>query len=116
MIQFKSSSKNDVPRRRTSSDYVRPPAQIPTGTQFRRNQTMSGVRRPDSEPISKRTRVHSLTRRRHKISALFVLVVGVIIVLGGLISQFTAKVIVTGSSAPVSRSIDPAAYQQSIND
>lgn len=116
MIQLRSSSKNDVPRRRTSSDYVRPPAQTPTGTQFRRNQTMSGIRRPDGEPISERSRVHSLTRRRHKIGALFVLVVGIIIILGGLISQFTAKVIVTGSSAPVSRSIDPRAYQQLINE
>ena len=116
MIQFRSSSKNDAPRRRASPDYVRPPAQIPSGTQFRRNQTMSGIRRPDGEPISERSRVHSLTRRRHKISALFVLVMAIIIVLGGLISQFTAKVIVAGSSAPVSRSIDPGAYQQTISD
>ena len=116
MIQFRPSSKNDVPRRRISSDYVRPRAQSSTGTQFRRNQTMSGIRRADGEPISERTRVHSLTRRRHKIGALLMLVVVIIVILGGLISQFTAKVLVTGSSAPLSRSINPLSYQQSIND
>jgi len=117
MIQFRASKKPDAPRRRQSSDYVRTPAPVDTsGQQFRRNQTMSGVRRPDGEPVSERARLHKLAQSRRKVGSIFVLVFITVILLAVLMSQFTAKVIVTGSSASLTRAIQPATYEKLIND
>ena len=117
MIQFRSHKKNDAPRRRQSSDYVRTPAATSTsGQQFRRNQTMSGVRRPDGEPVSERARLHALAQSRRKVGAIFGLVFFAIILLTVLMSQFTAKVIVTGSASALSRAIEPAQYEKIINE
>jgi cell division septal protein FtsQ len=117
MIKFRSKAKNDAPRRRQhNGDFVRTPAVPDAGTQFRRNQTLSGVRRPESEPVSERTRMHALARRRRNVGAIFTLVVGVIIVLAILLSQFTGNVIVAGSSQAVTRTIQPSAYAKAIND
>lgn len=116
MINFKSKAKNDTPRRRQSSDFVRTPSVPDTsGNQFRRNQTMSGIRR-DAEPTSERARMHHLARRRRNIGAMLTLVLAIIVVLGGLLSQFTGQVVVAGSSQALTRKIDPASYQKAIND
>lgn len=116
MIQFSSKSKNDPPRRRHSSDFVRTPAPIDSGNQFRRNQTLSGVKRPESQPVSERTRMHHLARRRRHIGAVLSLVLGIIIVLGILLFQFTGSVVVAGSSAALTRPIQPTQYEKVIND
>jgi len=117
MIQFSSKKKPDAPRRRQSSEYVRTPAAVDTSAQqFRRNQTMSGVRRPDGEPVSERARMHKLAQSRRKVGSIFVLVFITIILLAVLMSQFTAKVIVTGSSASLTRVIEPGQYETLIND
>jgi len=117
MIQFSSKKKPDAPRRRQSSEYVRTPAAVDTSAQqFRRNQTMSGVRRPDGEPVSERARMHKLAQSRRKVGSIFVLVFITIILLAVLMSQFTAKVIVTGSSASLTRAIEPGQYETLIND
>ena len=116
MIKFSSKAKNDIPRRRQSTDFVRTPATPATGNQFRRNQTLSGIKRPESEPISERTRMHHLAKRRRNIGAIFTLVLVVIIVLGALLVQFTGRVVVSGSSAPLSRSIEAAPYEKAILD
>ena len=116
MIKFGSKSKNDIPRRRQSSDFVRTPAVVDTGNQFRRNQTLSGVRRPEAEPVSERARMHHLAKRRRNISAVFTLVLIVIVVLAGLLSQFTGSVVVAGSSAALTRTIEPDSYEKAIND
>lgn len=116
MIKFRSSGKNDLPRRRQSSDFVRPVATPDAGTQFRRNQTLSGVRRAESEPVSERTRMHQLAKRRRNIGAIFTLVLGIIIILAVLLSQFTGQVIVAGSSAALTHPITPTGYEKAIND
>jgi len=115
MMKFSRTSKPDVPRRR-SSDFVRPAAATETQNQFRRNQTIGNIRRSDGEPVSERARVHNLTRARQKITAILALVLGIIIVLTLLMSQFTARAIVTGSTAALSRPLNPGAYEKVINE
>ncbi|MBC7565060.1 hypothetical protein H7100_02430 [Candidatus Saccharibacteria bacterium] len=124
MIQFSSfklpkkssNRKNDAPRRRQSSDFTRTPAPLDMGNQFRRGQTLSGVKRADSEPVSERTRMHHLAQRRRNVGAVFTLVLGIIIVLGALLSQFTGDVVVAGSSQALTRAIAPTSYEKAIND
>jgi hypothetical protein len=116
MIKFKSKEKSDLPRRRQSSDFVRTPATVDTSNQFRRNQTLSGVRHPESEPISERARMHHLARRRRNVGAILTLVFAIILVLGGLLSQFTGNVVVAGSSAALTHAVQPANYEKAIND
>ena len=116
MIKFRSSASNDTPRRRQSTDFVRTPANIDQNSQFRRNQTLSGVRRTESEPVSERARLHALARRRQKAGAILALVLGVIILLAALMTQFTARAVVTGSSDALSRSITPNEYEKAINE
>jgi len=111
-----SKSKNDIPRRRQSSDFVRTPAAPEASNQFRRNQTLSGIKRPEAEQVSERTRMHHLARRRRNIGAIFTLVLGIIVVLAILLTQFTGRVVVTGSSAALSRSIEATAYEKAITD
>lgn len=116
MIKFKSKEKNDPPRRRQSSDFVRTPATPDPGNQFRRNQTLSGVKRPDSEPVSERARMHHLAHRRRNVSAILTLVLAIIAILGVLLSQFTGRVVVSGSSAALTHTIQPANYEKAINN
>lgn len=117
MIQFKSRKQVDTPRRRQSSEFVRTPASLQKdGSQFRRNQTLSGVRRPDSGPVSERTRLHHLARRRRHVGSIFGLVLVGIIVLAALLTQFTGRVVVAGSSTPLAKPIQSQAYEKVINE
>jgi hypothetical protein len=116
MIKFRSKNKNDLPRRRHSSDFARPAASMDTGNQFRRNQTLSGIKHPESEPVSERTRLHHLARQRRHVGGILSLVLGIIIILGILLFQFTGTVIVAGSSAVLTHSIKPTPYEKAIND
>jgi cell division septal protein FtsQ len=119
MIKFGSSkNKKELPGRRriNNADFVRTPAVPDAGTQFRRNQTLSGVRRPEDEPVSERTRMHRLARRRRHVGAIFALVLGVIIILGVLLSQFTGNVTVAGSSQALTHPLQPTIYEKEIND
>jgi hypothetical protein len=116
MIKFRSQPKNDAPRRRSSSDFVRTPAAPEQLNQFRRNQTLSGIKKPETPEVSERTRMHNLAHRRRRVGAIFTLVLIIIVILGALLSQFTGSVAVTGSSAVLSRSVQPAPYQKAIND
>ncbi|HEY8886596.1 MAG TPA: hypothetical protein VIM31_03820 [Candidatus Microsaccharimonas sp.] len=116
MIKFKSKKKNDLPRRRQSSDFVRTPSIPDPNNQFRRNQTLSGIRRPESEPVSERARMHHLARRRRHIGAVLTLVLAIIIILGALLSQFTGQVVVAGSSQALTRTIAPGNYEKAVND
>jgi hypothetical protein len=116
MIKFKSKEIHDLPRRRQSSDFVRTPATPDSGNQFRRNQTRTGIKRLDAEPVSERARMHHLSRQRRHIGAILVLVVTTIIIIGGLLSQFTGRVVVAGSSQALLHTIQPANYEKAIND
>ncbi len=110
---FSRRSKHDAPIRRTAvSESL---SNLDTSSQFRRNRTMSGVRRAAEDPTS-RTRVHHLTNARRKVSGIFLLVLGVIVILAIVITQFTAKVVITASSNAPTTSIDGARYEKVIND
>jgi hypothetical protein len=82
MIKFRSQPQNDVPRRRSSSDFVRTPASTEPTNQFRRNQTLSGIRKPETPEVSERTRMHNLAHRRRRVGALFLLVLIILVILG----------------------------------
>jgi hypothetical protein len=111
----KSRRGGVVPRRRAEGrDDVRSSIEMPP--QFRRNQTLSGIRRETSEQPSERSRAHHLAQQRRKISGILLLVVGGIIVLTLLLTQFTAKVIVAASSEPLSQAIEGTPYEAAIND
>jgi cell division septal protein FtsQ len=104
-----------APRRVQSREPRQSPAD--SGTQFRRNRTLSGIRHDDvSINPSERAKAHRLAQQRRKVGGLFLLVLGVVAVLAILLTQFTAKVIVAASSEPLSRSIDGASYESAIND
>ncbi|MFZ3009788.1 MAG: hypothetical protein WA030_02065 [Candidatus Microsaccharimonas sp.] len=110
---FSRRNKPGVPTRRTVvSDS---PSKPQTSSQFRRNRTMSGVRRETEDPSS-RTRVHHLTNARRKVGGIFLLVLGVIVILAIVITQFTAKVVITASSNAPTMPVDGSRYEKVIND
>ncbi len=111
------SSDTDTPRRRTASAEDTSPPQT-LGTQYRRGQTLSQLRRDSSEgaAVSHRHRLHHLTGRRRKAGGLLLLVLAIIGLLVFLIFQLTATVSVVGSSSDISKQPDVAAYTQRIND
>ena len=115
MIKFRSTAKRDAPKRRQHAEFVRPAASVEQNSQFRRNQTLSGVKR-ESEPVSERARMRKLAKRRRNVSGIFTLVIIAIIVLGALLSQFTGKVNVTGSSAALNRAVQPSDYEKLITE
>lgn len=115
-MKLPGRKKQEAPRRRQSADHVRTPAANLDGHQFRRNQTLSGIKRPDTEAVSERTRLHHLARHRRDIGAMFGLVLAVIIILGALLSQFTGRVVVSGSSSPLVQQIESASYEKAINE
>jgi len=75
--------------------------------QFRRNKTLSGVssRRPQTEE-SPRHHVHHLTIRRRKVGGVFLASFFSVVVLGLLLTQFTAQVALVGTSSQTVQSID----------
>jgi cell division septal protein FtsQ len=115
MISFGSKKpKNDIPRRRRLDD-LEISEQPRASTQYRRNQTLSGVQRT---PIadSPRGQVHHLTIQRRKIGGLFVLVLGAAILLAILLTQLMAQVSVASSTKPLSSPFKGDAYEKSINN
>jgi len=111
----KSKDKATIPRRRQSSDFIRPAATVDANNQFRRNQTLTNVRRSD-EPVSERARMHQLAKHRRNIGGILTLVLGIIIVLGILLVQFTGRVVVAGSSAALTQTLVAKEYEKAIND
>ncbi|MFY9228506.1 MAG: hypothetical protein WAO28_04260 [Candidatus Microsaccharimonas sp.] len=110
---FSRRNKKDAPSRRTNT--TESPSNLDGGSQFRRNRTMSGIRREADDPSS-RTRVHHLTNARRKVGGIFLLVLGVIVILAIVITQFTAKVVITASSDAPTTPVDGARYEKVIND
>ncbi|MFZ1301589.1 MAG: hypothetical protein WAQ27_03360 [Candidatus Microsaccharimonas sp.] len=117
MISFGSKKSNtDIPRRRKVDVDSDTAAEQPrSSTQYRRNQTLSGVRR---DPIdeSPRGKVHHLTIQRRKIGGLFVLVLAAVILLALLISQLMTQVTVTSSTKQLSSSFKGDTYNEAINE
>lgn len=109
------AKKHDQPGRRLSDQDVRP-VQTDMSTQFRRNRTLSGVRRPGDASSSTRSQVHHLTIKRQRVGSIFLLVLIGIALLGLLITQLTARVIVVGSTKAITSAIDAPKYEKVIND
>ena len=85
--------------------------------QFRRNQTLVNARyeRPETD-MSDRARTHHLTLQRRKVGGIFLITLVVIAVLILLLSQFTARAIVSGSTDALTRPIDAGKYEAIIRD
>mgnify|MGYP007008426377 FL=1 len=85
-------------------------------SQFRRNQTLSGRQHQADHPESERGKIHHLAARRRKAGGIFLLVLSVIIVLTLLLTQYIARVTISGSSQQLSRSADTVAYEEKVNE
>lgn len=116
MIKFRFKKQPDMPRRRLSSDHIRMAATPVVTQHYRRNQTLSGIKRPEHEKPSERSNLHALAKRRRTIGVIFGLVLAASIILGGILTQFTGQVAVVGSSEPLNRTIKPAVYEDAINE
>jgi cell division septal protein FtsQ len=114
MISFGSKkTSEDIPRRRRV-DQVEPVEQARSSTQYRRNQTLSGVSRT-SIADSPRGQAHQLTIHRRKIGGLFGIVLVAVIFLGILVSQLMAQVSVTSSTKQLSAPFDGATYEKVVD-
>jgi cell division septal protein FtsQ len=114
MISFGSKKPNkDIPRRRRV-DQVEPVEQARSSTQYRRNQTLSGVSRT-AIADSPRGQAHQLTIHRRKIGGLFGIVLVAVIFLGILVSQLMAQVSVTSSTKQLSAPFDGATYEKVVD-
>jgi len=105
---------NEVPRRRRIEDSEIADPQR-SSTQYRRNQTLSGVKRT-SMADTPRGKVHHLTIQRRKIGGLFVVVLVAVILLALLISQLMAQVSVTSSTKQLTTSFSGEPYEKAINE
>ncbi len=104
---------SDQPRRRVVSSEDSP--QRDTST-FRRNQTMSGIRRQQDDADSHRIRTHHLAAHRRRVSGIFALVLIIILLLTFLLFQFTARANVTISSDQISTPLNSDEYEKNINE
>lgn len=102
------------PRRRVDTGSSEPTPEI--GGQFRRNQTLSRKRSSHPDQVSGRSQLHSLSAHRRKVGGIFLLIAFIILVLGLLLTQFTARVSIARSTKPLSQQIDAPAYEKSINE
>ena len=113
MISFGSKKPtNDTPRRRRAEEPV--VEQPRSSTQYRRNQTLSGVKRT-SMADTPRGKVHHLTIQRRKIGGLFALVLTTVILLALLLSQLMAQVSVTSSTKQLSTAFTGEEYEKAVN-
>tara|TARA_B100001105_G_scaffold254733_1_gene251369 strand:+ start:879 stop:1787 length:909 start_codon:yes stop_codon:yes gene_type:complete len=113
-MKFSRSKKtDDQPSRRTNQDSA---VQAPAPSQFRRNQTLSGRQRQADHPESERGKIHHLAARRRKAGGIFLLVLSVIIVLTLLLTQYIARVTISGSSQQLSRPADTVAYEEKVHE
>ena len=114
MKRVGSSRESIVPRRRAAlEDSTRLESD---SSQFRRGQTLSSFRRPATEQESERQQLHHLTSKRRKVGGAFLAVATVVVLLAIIVTQFVAEVGVTSSSTSISRPIDTARYEASINE
>jgi len=117
MKSFKrtSSKKNskDIPRRRTVDNA--PTEQTRSSTQYRRNQTLSGVSRT-SMADTPRGQAHQLTVQRRKVGGLFAIVMVAAILLAILVSQLMAQISVTLSTKQLSTSFKGESYEEQVNN
>lgn len=113
MVSFgsKNTSKNAPRRRRTDDTPVEQPR---SSTQYRRNQTLSGVKHT-SMADTPRGQAHQLTVQRRKVGGIFAIVLTVAILLAILVSQLMAQVSVNLSTKQLSTSFKGESYEKAVN-
>lgn len=106
-----------APGRRQQREQNQTPSSLDGGAQFRRNQTLVNARydRPETD-MSDRAKTHHLTLQRRKIGGIFLITLGVVTVLAILLSQFTARAIISGSTSALTRTVDTNKYEVIIRD
>jgi cell division septal protein FtsQ len=113
MISFSSKKPNkNAPRRRVTDDAT--VRQTRSGTQYRRNQTLSGVNRA-SMADTPRGQAHQLTVQRRKVGGLFAIALTAAILLAILVSQLMAQVSVTVSTKQLSTTFEGENYEKAVN-
>ena len=113
MIAFGSKKPSkDIPRRRRATDA--PVEQPRSSTQYRRNQTLSGVKHT---PLAEtpRGQAHQLTVQRRKVGGIFSIVLAAVILLAILVSQLMAEVSVTLSTKQLSTSFKGESYEKAVD-
>jgi cell division septal protein FtsQ len=114
MISFGSKKPpTDIPRRRRM-DTPDTEVQPRSSTQYRRNQTISGIQH-NVLADSPRSQVHHLTIQRRKVGGLFALVLTAAVLLAILLSQLMAQVSVTSSTKQLSTAFKGESYEKAIN-
>ena len=113
MTFLRSKKTNqDIPRRRRAdTTTVEKPR---SSTQYRRNQTLSGVSRTTIAE-SPRGQAHHLTVQRRKIGGLFAVALTAVVLLAILISQLMAQVSVTLSTQQLSTPFKGDSYEKAVN-
>jgi hypothetical protein len=114
MIYFgaKKPSKDIPRRRRTDEATIEQPR---SSTQYRRNQTLSGVNRT-SLADTPRGQAHQLTIQRRKVGGIFAIVLITVILLAILLSQLMAQVSVTSSTKQLTISFEGEKYEKEVNN
>jgi len=114
MISFgtKKPSKDIPRRRRTDTTTVEQPR---SSTQYRRNQTLSGVSRT-SMADSPRGQAHQLTVQRRKVGGIFAIVLTTVILLAILLTQLMAQISVTSSTKQLSTAFTGENYEEAVNN
>jgi hypothetical protein len=114
-VKLFRARKAAVPSRRLADREPRPRTDDLSNSQFRRNRTWSGIVRETPE-VSARAKVHHLARQRRKVGSMLVLILIGIGLLALLLTQITAKIIITSASTSVSTAVDGEVYEKVIND
>jgi len=114
MISFgtKKPSKDIPRRRRTDTTTVEQPR---SSTQYRRNQTLSGISRT-SMADTPRGQAHQLTVQRRKVGGIFAIVLVAVILLAILLSQLMAQISVTSSTKQLTTSFTGENYEKAVNN
>jgi len=121
---LKKKSTNLPHRRQLSDGSVRPAASSDQRQNlFQRNRTLTGTTsnqvnssHSSTDLQSPRTHVHHLALRRRKIGSVLLVVLATTIVLVWLLTQLTARVVISISDTTISKSIDTSVYQKVIDD
>ncbi len=116
---------SNIPNRRQSASS--PDRQVATDAQrqnlFQRNRTLTGstsnklsATHHSTDLQSPRTHAHYLALMRRKVGTILLIVLSGAVLLLWLLTQFTARVVVSISDTTISRPIDTTLYQKAIDD
>lgn len=124
MVIFKKQTTNTPNRRRTTHEPVRPAAvRDDHQNVFQRNRTLTGTTsnkisatQNQADLQSPRSHAHHLALRRRKISSVLLIVLAGSLLFLWLLTQMTAKVVISVSDGTISRPIENALYVKAIDE